>query len=200
MNVPRTAAAPARVLVVALLGLVAAYQVPAIMTLRATDLLSAVAYRGFGEAESGFRWSGARSEIVFPDFGPGWPVRVELVVSGWRPRGQPPPLVTVAAGGHHVTVRPSTGTETIAFDTVTSGVWRSDLVVTIASETFRPGPGDPRTLGVRVMEARLHPLSAGIRAAPLGALVTMTATVLLLLVTFLGGGATPRVAERVALT
>jgi len=188
-----------RVLLVLLLGLAAAYQVPSTMTARASDLLSAVTYRGFGDAESGFRWSGAQGQIVFPDPGPGWPVRVEVVLSGWRPRGQPAPLVTLTAGGHSVAVRASPGTETVSLDTVTSGAWRSDLVVTVASETFRPGPNDPRTLGVRVTEARLRPLAFGIRAAPLGALVTGAATMLLLFLALVGGGAAPRAAERASI-
>jgi hypothetical protein len=189
-------AAPGRILVILLLGLAAAYQVHSTMTVQGSDLLSAVTYRGFGDPESGFRWSGAHGAIVFPDPGPAWPVRVEVVLSGWRPRGQAAPLVTVSASGHSATVRPSPGTETVSLDTVTSGAWRSDLVVTIDSETFRPGGGDPRTLGVRVIEARLRPLSYGIRAAPLGALVTAAATVLLLFVVLLGSGVAPRAAER----
>ncbi len=192
----QTGAAPGRLLLCVLLGLAAAYQVPSTMTVRASDLLSAVTYRGFGGPESGFRWSGAHGEIVFPDPGPGWPVRVEVLLSGWRPRGQPAPLVTLTAGGHSVSVRPPPGSETVALDTVTSGAWRSDLVLAIDSETFRPGPGDPRTLGVRVTEARLVPLSFGIRTAPLGALLTGAATVLLLFLTLVRAGAAPRAAER----
>lgn len=191
-----TRAAPGRVLVVLLLGVAAAYQVPSTMTVGAGDLISAITYRGFAAPESGSRWSGAHGEIVFPDPGPGWPVRVEVVLSGWRPRGQPAPLVTLSAGGHTVSVRPSAGRETVALDTVTSGAWRSDLVVAIDSETFRPGPGDPRTLGVRVTEARLSPLSFGIRTAPLGALLTGAAAVLLLFLTLVRGGAATRTAER----
>jgi hypothetical protein len=191
-----TGAAPGRVLLVLLLGISAAYQVPSAMTLRASDLLSAVTYRGFGGPESGFRWSGAHGEIVFPDPGPGCPARVEVLLSGWRPRGQPAPLVTLTAGGNSVSSRPSSGSETVVVDTITSGTWRSDLVVSIDSETFRPGPGDPRTLGVRVTEARLRPLASGIRAAPLGALVTGAAAVLLLFLTLVRAGAPPRAAER----
>jgi len=84
---PQGSAAPGRLVLITLLGIAAAYQVPSTMTLRAAELLSAVTYRGFADAESGFRWSGARSEVVFPDPGPRWPVRVEVVLSAWRPRG-----------------------------------------------------------------------------------------------------------------
>ena len=192
----QTGAAPGRVLLVLLLGVAAAYQVPSAMTLRASDLLSAVTYHGFGGPESGFRWSGAHGEIVFPDPGPGCPVRVEVLLSGWRPRGQPAPRVTLTAGGNSVSAWPSAGSETVALDTITSGAWRSDLVVSIDSETFRPGPGDPRILGVRVTEARLRPLSFGIRPAPLGALFTGTAAALLLFLTVVRAGAAPRDAER----
>jgi hypothetical protein len=192
-------AGPGRILLVLLLGIAAAYQVPSTMVVGADDILSAVTYRGFGAPESGFRWSGARGEIVFPDPGPGWPVRVEVLLSGWRPRGQPAPRVTLTAGGHSVSVRPPPGSATVSLDTITSGNWRSDLVVAIDSETFRPGPADPRTLGVRVTEARLAPLSSGIRTAPLGALVTGAAMVLLLFLAVVRGGAGPRIAERAAM-
>ena len=112
------AAAPGRLLVAVLLGLAAAWQVPSTLTVRATDLISPLTFRGFGDAESGFRWSGAKSEIVFPDPGPGWPVRVEVDLSAWRPRGRPAPVVTVTAGGHGVTVQPPPGTETRGTATV----------------------------------------------------------------------------------
>jgi len=199
MTVPRPRAAPGRIVLVALLGVAAAYQAPSTMTLRAADLLSAATFRGFGDAESGFRWSGGRGEIVFPDPGPGWPVRVEVLVSAWRPRGQPPPQVTFSAGGHRVTVQPPPGTEAISFDTITSGAWRSDLTVAVDSETFRPGPNDPRVLGVRVIEARLRPLSVGVRTAPLGALATAAAIALLFFLALVGGGAAPRNAERASI-
>lgn len=199
MTGQKGSAAPGRILLVALLGIAGAYQVPSTMTLEAAGLLSAVTFRGFADAESGFRWSGARSEIVFPDPGPRWPVRVEVVLSAWRPRGQMPPLVTLSAGGHGVTVNPPPGTETVSFDTITAGAWRSDLVLSVASDTFQPGPGDPRVLGVRVVEARLRPLSAGVRTAPLGALATTSAIVLLLFVALLAGGTAPRKAERGAI-
>ena len=189
------AGAPGRILLTVLVGVAAAFQVPSTMTIGATDLLSPAAYRGFYAAESGFRWSGAHGEIVFPDPGPGWPVRVEVVLSAWRPRGQAAPVVTVRAGEDSVTVRPAVEAETITLDTVTSGGWRSDLVVSVDSETFRPGPADPRALGVRVTEARLSPLSPGVRAAPLGALFTAAATVLLLFLAFARAGAALRVAD-----
>jgi hypothetical protein len=187
--------APGRILLVVLVGIAAAFQVPSTMTLGAADLLSPLAYRGFFPPESGFRWSGGHGEIVFPDPGPGWPVRVEIDLSAWRPRGEAPPHVTVSAGANTVTVVPAAGSETVTLDTVTSGTWRSDLVVSVDSETFRPGPGDPRRLGVRVTEARLSPISTGVRTAPLGALFTAAAIVLLLFLVMRSAGASPGAAE-----
>lgn len=108
--------------------------------------------------EGGFRWTQASSAIVFPEPGPGADVRVEVDVAGWRPRGTAPPRVRLTAGGVSVTALPGPRPETLAFNTRTSGVWRSDLVVGLASDTFTPGPDDPRALGVRLSAARLLPL------------------------------------------
>ncbi len=41
----------------------------------------------------------SRRAVVFPDPGPGIPVRVELLLSAWRPAGQDGPRVVLTAGG-----------------------------------------------------------------------------------------------------
>jgi hypothetical protein len=176
----------------AALGVVFAYQIQRSTTLSANGALSARTFRDFSGEEPGFRWSGAQSAIVFPDPGPGVPVRVEVALSGWRPRGQAPPLVQLTANGRTFSGRPMAGGEVFAVETTTSGLWRSDLAVQLRAETFRPGPRDPRELGVRVEEARLVPLSHGLRRPPLLAplLAAVTIVFFYLLLVDLGAAST----------
>ncbi len=190
----------ARLVVVALLLVSVAFQTSGQMTLAAADsLISHATFRGFFPAENGLRWSGARSAVVFPDPGPGAPVRIELLLSGWRPPGTEGPRVTVAAGGRSVTSRPGAGAEVVSLDVVTSGWWRSDLVVELQSDTFEPGAGDARKLGVRVEEARLVPTSRGLRRPPLGAPLGSAIGALLIAFVLGRAGVAPKAAERVSL-
>src|SRR3990170_3915417 len=110
---------------------------------------------GFYDTEGSYRWSRARGEIVFPDPGARNPVRLELVLSGFRPPGSEPPRVAIEAGGRSLTLTPSRRIETYSLETATEGVWSSSSRVKIRSDTFVPGGGDERALGVRVHRARL---------------------------------------------
>ena len=110
---------------------------------------------GFYDTEGSYRWSRAQSEIVFPDPGARFPVRLELVLSGFRPPGSEPPRVAIEAGGRSVTLAPSRRIETYSLETATEGIWSSSSRVRIRSDTFVPGGGDERALGVRVHRARL---------------------------------------------
>ncbi|MEO8499738.1 MAG: hypothetical protein ABI565_02400, partial [Vicinamibacteria bacterium] len=186
-----------RVAALALVLAAAAFQGSGRMTLSAaTPILSSATFHDFYPLEDGLRWSGARSTIVFPETGPGIPVRVEIVLSGWRPAGVAAPRVTVTAGGKSVTGTPGAGAEVMSLETRTGGFWRSDLEVEIRSDTFSPGQGDSRTLGVRVEEARLVPLSRGARWPPLGALEGAVVSSLLAAFVLGRAGASPRSAER----
>jgi hypothetical protein len=109
----------------------------------------------FYDAEGAYRWSRAQSEIVFPDPGARNSVRVEVALSGFRPPGSEPPRVILSAGGRSVTLTPSRRADTYALETSTAGVWSSTARVQIRSDTFTPGAGDERALGVRVHRARL---------------------------------------------
>src|SRR5262245_65967083 len=102
-------------------GISLAYQVQRPLRLAATGPLSTFTFRDFSGEEAGFRWSGAQSAIVFPDPGPGVPVRVEVALSGWRPRGQAAPLVALSAGGHTTSGHPAPGGEVLAVETTTAG-------------------------------------------------------------------------------
>lgn len=190
----------ARLFAAALVLVGAAFQFPGAMKMGAADaLISSATYQDFFPPENRLRWSASRSTIVFPEPGPGVPVRVELVLSGWRPQGVEAPRVVVTAGGRSVTAQPGPRAEVVALQTSTSGFWRSDLEVEVRSDTFDPGQGDARRLGVRVEEARLVPLSPGLRLPPLGPLLG-TAVSGLLIVFILGrAGSTRRAAGRAAL-
>ncbi len=110
---------------------------------------------GFDDTEGSYRWSRARGEILFPDPGARNPVRLELVLSGFRPPGSESPRVAIEAGGQSLTLTPSRRIETYSLETATEGIWSSSSRVRIRSDTFVPGGGDERALGVRVHRARL---------------------------------------------
>jgi hypothetical protein len=119
-----------------------------------SGLKGALASRGFHDRENGYRWSRARSEIVFPDPGAG-PVRLEITLAGFRPRGAEPPAVVVEAGGESLRLRAERRARVHSLDASTRGIWSSTLSVLLRAETFSPGGGDERSLGVRVHRARL---------------------------------------------
>ena len=189
-----------RLPVLALVLTGAAFQFQDPTTLKASDpLVSAATFREFFPPEGGLRWSSGQGAIVFPGPGAGVPVRVEVLLSGWRPPGQDGPRVVLTAGSRSTTVHPGPGAERVTLETTTSGWWSSDLEVEIRSDVFEPGQGDARQLGIRVEEAALVPLARGPRVPPLGALVgTM---LIALLVAFVLGqaGVASLIAERSAL-
>ena len=84
---------------------------------------------------------------------------VELELSGFRPPAperREPPIVVVEAAGESVRVRPRRrGIEWYSLAARTSGWWSSDVDIHLRAETFSPGGGDDRALGVRVHRVRL---------------------------------------------
>jgi len=189
-----------RLAVAALLLGCAAFQTQGPTTLWASDpLVSHATFRDFFPPEGGLRWSGDRSVIVFPDPGPGLPVRVEVRLSAWRPPGKDGPTVVLSANGRSRTVQPGSGAERVTLETTTSGWWRSDLEVEIRSDVFEPGEGDLRRLGVRVEEATLVPLTRGPRVPPIGILIE-TAVMAWLIAFVLGrAGVSAKATERASL-
>ena len=190
----RLAPPPARALALAAAAaVILAYQVQVTVTIPATGALSALSFEGFYPGEGGHRWSRGRGRIVVPDPGPDVRGRVDVDLAGWRPRGQDPPRVVLEAAGRRVEARPSRQGQTITLPLVTRGVWRSDLDVSLESETFRPGPQDPRPLGVRVQSVRFVPEGPVVwpRRPPLGAPLVAALTVLLLSGALLGMGWAP---------
>lgn len=189
-----------RLVMAALIAVSAGFQTSRPQIVGAADPFTADAtYRDFFPEEDGLRWSGGRSAVVFPDPGPGVPARVELLVSGWRPPGLDAPNVVVTAGGRSIARRLASGAEVISIDALTTGVWRSDLVVEIRADTFEPGAGDARKLGIRIEEARLVPLSPGLRRPSLLALIETSVGALLIAFVLLRAGVGPRGAEGAAL-
>ncbi len=178
----------------------AAFQTQGPMVLGAADpLISHATFHDFFPPEDGLRWSGSRSEVVFKEPGAFIPVRVELLLSGWRPPGEPPAELTLRAGATAVTVQLGPGAQTVSLETITPGIWSSDLVLTLQSSTFDPGPADARKLGVRVEEARLVPLGRGPRVPPLRPLVLGVALAILIVFILGQAGIAGRTAESVAL-
>ncbi len=169
----------ALVVVSALAAVTAGYQARPTVAIPASSLLSSLTYRDFYGEEAGVRWSRGRSAIVFPGVGPGRNWRLELEAAGWRPRGDKPPILQLEAAQGGLMVRPTPFDMTLPLDVTSSGAWSSDLVLTIESETWSPGAQDPRTLGVRVRNARLVPSGAGMAPPPLRPLLLVTLAALL---------------------
>jgi hypothetical protein len=158
MRLAGLAPPPARALALAAaVGVGLAYQVQLPVEMPASGALSILSFEGFYPGEGGYRWSRGRGRIVFRDPGPGVRARVAADIAGWRPRGQEPPRVVLEAAGARVEARPSRQGQTVTLPAVTGGWWRSDLELSVQAETFRPGPQDPRPLGVRVQSVRFVP-------------------------------------------
>ena len=154
----RLAPPPARVLALAAaVGVGLAYQVQLPVEIPARGALSILSFEGFYPGEGSYRWSRGRGRIVFRDPGPGVRARLEADIAGWRPRGQEPPRVVLEAAGARIEARPPRQGQTVVVPVVTGGWWRSDLELSVQSETFHPGAQDPRPLGVRVQSVRVLP-------------------------------------------
>ena len=143
-----------------LVSVALAYQLPAVLELDlGRRFPSALAIENFHDTEQGYRWSRAQSHIVFRDPGGFRDAVLELELSGFRPPAperRQSPIVVVEAAGESVRVRPPRrGIEWYSLDARTSGWWSSDVDVRLRAETFSPGAGDDRALGVRVHRVRL---------------------------------------------
>jgi hypothetical protein len=133
------------------------YQLPATLEIpMGSELATGLGARGFHDAEGWYRWSRARSSIEFQDPGASASATLEVEMAGFRPPGLPIPIVILeTTTGTHRT-DPTRRIGTFAFPVETSGLWSSDFEATLRSETFVPGAGDQRSLGVRVHSARLR--------------------------------------------
>ena len=177
------------------------YQVQGPVGLSAGSVLGLFSFSGFEPSERGYRWSHAHAEVRFHDATPDVPVRVDLDLVAWRPRDFPPPHVTVSLEEQRLLVVPAPGIQTVTLTGAAHGAWRSDLVVSIDSDTFVQPGEDPRAVGVRLHGARLTPSvsSLGIRRPPLEPVVWGALAVLLLCEIALRLGAAPALAFRLAI-
>ena len=143
-----------------LVSVALAYQLPAVLELDlGRNFPSALAVENFHDAEQGYRWTRAQSRIGFRDPGGFRDALVELELSGFRPPAperREPPIVVVEVAGESVRLRPGRRRAWHSLEARTSGWWSSDVVVLVRSQTFSPGAGDDRALGVRVHRVRLR--------------------------------------------
>ncbi len=187
-----------RLILISLLAVSAGYLVRLPIEIRmGAGVTAALTTRDFHDGEGDFRWTRERSSLIFPDPGPGLEVRVEALVSGFRPRGSTPPLVVIEAGEESLRARPGRGETIILKTTTPRGWWSSDLEVLFRSETFSPGEMDQRSLGVRVHRVRLVPEGSvlGFGRAPLGQLVVTSLILLLFFALLTRHGLAPRQAR-----
>ena len=110
------------------------------------DLGSALAVplsmRGLYPAEEGYRWTNGQGEIALPSPGRGRAIRLDMVVSAWRPRGTPAPQLRITAEGASVVAEP--GPAPVAL-----------TLLADTSPSMRAGMERPRRFG------ELHPRSWG---------------------------------------
>jgi hypothetical protein len=114
-----------------------------------------VSSRGVYPVEDGFRWTSGRSVIGVAGPGPGRTVRVEAVLSAWRPRGVPPTQVRLGVGAAAATATMGPAPVPVVVTADTAPWPRGDVELRLDSGTFAPGAGDPRVLGVRVHQLRV---------------------------------------------
>ncbi len=142
-------------LLLTILSLATAYQVHRPIEIdMGSGPASAPFVDNFHDAEGAYRWSRARSCVVFPDAGAGVRGRVEVELSAFRPRNLNLPIVIVESGSERQRLELKRGLHTVSLDVTTRGIWSSDLIACVRSETFQPSPTDRRSLGVRVHRAR----------------------------------------------
>lgn len=121
-----------------------------------------------------YRWTGARSTLIFHAAGLAFPANrrlaLELPLAASRPPGVPPPRVTIAVNGRDAGQWPVSGQETVRVPIPTTPRDPVDTAATVSTTTFTPA-GDRRALGVAVLgPTSLRELSgAGIALPPLGA-------------------------------
>jgi hypothetical protein len=134
-----------------------AYRLPTRMTVEMGNApLSALLTDNFHDAEEGYRWTRGLSRIRFLDPGIATTARVDILLAGFRPRGSSPPLLVIESGGETLRATAERRAQHYELETRTEGIWRSTVEIAIRSDTFSPGGGDDRTLGVRVHEVQLE--------------------------------------------
>jgi hypothetical protein len=110
-----------------------------------------------------FSWTGERARLLFPGLSRSQAYRLTLEVAAFRPGGAPPPEITMSVDGVPAgSWRTSPVPE--AFDvTIPAKAGAGAVVVLAVSDTFAPGGGDNRALGVMVNDVRLEALAGHFR-------------------------------------
>ncbi|MEO8286480.1 MAG: hypothetical protein ABI670_08590 [Chloroflexota bacterium] len=182
---------------------VAAYQVRPNYTIPIGTATDGPLLRNFYDAErppagsntpyATYRWSrGSASAIVFGDIGR-QDLDVVVSVNGSRPPDQPPPVLTVKAGGATLlSVQPPPGPQDYAFSVSRDQLTDGTLTLNLGVNSFKP-QGDERELGIIVTGVTLSPSANPDKfiEPPSGPLVAVTGAVALLalLLALLGWGA-----------
>jgi hypothetical protein len=117
-----------------------------------------------------FAWSRDQLRVMLPglDRQHSWEFKIRL--STPRPAGAAPPHVTFAVDG--VTLKTVRGTQGFQFQDVAitlptvTGEKRGAAIIVQASDTFVPGPGDTRQLGMMVDELRIVRPAQGVPIIP----------------------------------
>lgn len=125
--------------------------------------------RGFLGAEvdigSGqqFSWTAARARLTIPNLDRSIPYRLSIETRAFRLDGAPPPTVTVSVDGQAAaTLRTSTDAQSVSA-TIPARAAPGALVTIDSSDTFVPGGGDARSLGVMVNDVRLEAVGGRFR-------------------------------------
>ncbi len=114
------------------------------------------------DGETAYRWSTEEACLRFPDAGTGRPQTLHLRLRAWRPAGEPLPQVSLLLEGIEVARFSAPAEwEELAFPLPATAPG-TDIVLTLQSTTFFPGPrdlletGQLRLLGVMVDRAWLE--------------------------------------------
>ncbi len=117
-----------------------------------------------------FAWTDGDARVLFPhlDRRPAWRLRIRLARGAWPRQARPPALALEVDGRVETRMLPPTDfADQELFVARRPG--RRGLMLRFRSETFVPGPHDPRRLGVVVSEIVLEP--EGLAMPPVSALV-----------------------------
>ncbi len=125
--------------------------------------------RGFLGAEvdigSGqqFSWTSARARLAIPNLARSIPYDLSIEVRAFRLDDAPPPVVTISVDGEAAaTLQTSTDAQRVSV-TIPTRATSGALVTIDSSDTFVPGAGDARALGVMVNDVSLAPVDARFR-------------------------------------
>jgi hypothetical protein len=137
-----------------------------------------------------YAWTLGGAQLRVPGAGPGsW--RLELELSGWRPRGRQAPRVVVRSGSASRTRVVGRQPATVSLDVDQTSWVESALRAAVLSDTFVPGNGDGRALGARLYGIHLRPNGRRLGAPNLGPGLVI-ASLLGLILLAIGPGSAPR--------